>query len=59
MEDITEDFLKNNDGKIVWIRDDYLFMRGLISDDHDSRKILDKIADLKTTMRKRGHVFIA
>jgi hypothetical protein len=39
---ITEDFILQNEGKLVWIQDDYLSMRYLTTD----RKILDILEEV-------------
>lgn len=48
---VTPEFLIESDGKIVWIRDDYLSMRG-IADDPDLIDFLDHVADMKEETRK-------
>lgn len=56
-EDITEEFLVENDGKIVWLRDDHLSMRGYSVNAPDTLKLLNKVVELKTEMRKHGYIF--
>lgn len=59
IEDITEDFLKkNNHANCVWLRDDWLSMRGMAADEPEKMAIYDKIADLKEKMRANGYVFV-
>ena len=54
--EITEEFLKKNDGTLVWMRDDYLSMRGYAKG-KPSEATLDKVARLKAEMREKGHIF--
>ena len=56
--DITKDFLTKYDGEIAWIRDDYLCLIGY-SDDDEVTKILEKVIELKSEMRKEGYIFKA
>ena len=56
-EGITEEFLKKYDGKLAWIRDDYLIMKGYSKG--DTLKILNKVQEVKSSMRKNGHKFEA
>jgi hypothetical protein len=53
---ITKSFLKKNDGKLVWIRDDYLSMTYLSGDKHVI-DILNKVSELKSKMRQDGYIF--
>jgi hypothetical protein len=55
-EDITPEFLKKNDGKIVWIRDDYLSMRDLCKGEplHD---FLEHVVRVKEEVRATGYKF--
>lgn len=55
---VTESFLTEADGKVVWVRDDYLCMRG-ISGDAKLLRFLDQVADLKEHVRAKGYVFKA
>ena len=48
---ITPEFLIENDGKIVWIRWDYLSMRG-ISDDKELVEFLDYVSEVKEQTSK-------
>lgn len=51
--DITVEFLKQNDGKIVWIRDDYLCMRN-IAGPGELLDLLDHVAAVKEQARASG-----
>ena len=53
---MTEEFLKENDGKIVWIRDDYLSMIGYSKCDKTT-EILEGVIQLKAKMRAKGYIF--
>lgn len=59
-EDITPEFLKQNDGKIVWIRDDYLSMRDICMNDGDGFwDFLEHVAKVKEEVRSTGYKFYA
>ena len=43
---------------VVWMRDDYLCMRGMaFCVDHDSYNLLEKVAQLKEVMVEDGYEF--
>lgn len=56
--DITPEFLKENDGKIVWLRDDYLCMRN-IAGAGELLDFLDHVAAVKEQVRASGFQFTA
>lgn len=55
--DITKAFLMIWDGQLVWIRDDYLAMRGYA--EGEGLRVLDRVALLKEEMREEGYIFSA
>ena len=57
-EDITPEFLKENDGKIVWIRDDYLSMMGY-EEDPELLAFLEHVYAVKKQARDAGIEFTA
>lgn len=57
-EIITPEFLQSNDGKLVWIRDDYLSMRG-VSDDAELVAFLAHVEVVKRGARRFGIKFSA
>lgn len=58
VEDITEGFLKKYDGILVWLRWDYLSMKGY-EQDPAVLAVLDKAYELKLKMKKDGYEFLA
>lgn len=57
-EAITPQFLQENDGKLVWIRNDFLRMRG-ISDDSELVSFLDHVETVKRGATLAGMRFSA
>ena len=55
---VTPTFLQENDGKLVWIRWDYLSMRG-ISDDAELVDFLDYVERVKRNATAQGYKFSA
>lgn len=55
---ITPEFLKENDGKLVWIRDDYLMMNG-VQGPGEMYDFLDHVWNVKEAARQKGAVFTA
>lgn len=58
-EELTPEKLRELDGKVAWVRDDYLSMRGLASDDPDLLAYLDHVAAIKEKARSAGARFSA
>ena len=57
-EPLTRDLLKDVDGKLAWITDSYLSMRGICkNEDPELYLYLEKAAELKSQMRKEGYKF--
>ena len=57
-ETITHDFLKENDGKLVWIRDDYLSMRGVVYYfDRPLYDFLEHVDKVKEDVKQSGYEF--
>ena len=54
---ITPAFLRANDGKIVWVRDDYLCMTGYAWDNPELYDFLEHVYKVKQQCRERGMVF--
>lgn len=55
---ITHDFLKENDGKLVWIRDDYLSMKGIVY--YTNRELydfLEHVELVKEEVKQSGYKF--
>jgi len=60
IENITPEFVKKYDGKLVWLRDDYLSMRGVCyHDDRQTYDLLEHVANVKEELRKQGWKFVA
>lgn len=57
-EQITPDFLRENDGKLVWIRDDYLCMNG-IQGPGELYDFLEHVSEVKAACRRAGTEFTA
>lgn len=57
-EAITPEFLQENDGRLVWIRWDYLSMRG-ISEDTELVAFLDHVEKVKKKAQRAGAKFSA
>ncbi len=62
LKDITESFLRKNDGKLVWIRWDWLCMRNIsplykVGNNGYYSKVLDKVEKLKNKMISEGYRF--
>lgn len=57
-EMITARFLQDNDGRLVWIRSDYLSMRGM-SDDKELIEFLEHVETVKTQAKRNGVKFSA
>lgn len=58
--DITPDFLKQNDGKLVWIRDDYLSMKGICyHSDPELYDFLTHVDKVKELVHNTGYRFKA
>lgn len=57
-EAITPEFLTDADGKVVWMRDDYLMCMGLV---HGTPyyDFLAHVDQVKTRARENGHSFTA
>lgn len=56
LDDITDDFLKLYDGKLPWLRNDYLSMRGMEKRPH-IRALLDRVAEVKSRASAAGIQF--
>lgn len=54
---ITPAFLRANDGKVVWIQDDYLSMRDYACNDPELYVFLEHVYEVKQQCRERGMVF--
>lgn len=57
IDDITEDFVKEYDGKLVWLRWDYLSMRGYAKD--EELEVLNRVAEVKEKLAIGGYIFKA
>lgn len=58
--DVTEEFLleKLKNKNVIWVRDDYLSMRGMaFCGDKELYDLLEHTANLKEKLRSEGHVF--
>lgn len=55
---ITPEFLKENDGKLVWTRDDYLSMNGIQGED-ELYHFLNHVIRVKQAARAAGMEFSA
>jgi len=51
---ITEDFVKDNIDNVVWLRDDYLSMRGYEKDEK-VLAILERVVEVKRALRGNGY----
>lgn len=57
---VTIEFLRELDGQVAWIRDDYLSMRGICGGDRPNlAKFLDRVAEVKAQAKAEGVVFLA
>lgn len=57
---ITPKFLRENDGKLVWIRDDYLLCMGYVyNTDRPLYDFLDHVERVKKQARESGITFSA
>lgn len=57
---VTVELLKDLDGKVAWIRDDYLSMRGICGGDNPKlARFLDRVAEVKAQAKAEGHHFAA
>ena len=57
-EEITPEFLQKMDGKLAWIRNDYLSMRGICYyDDPELHDFLEHVAKVKEQAESAGIVF--
>ena len=45
LSDITEEFILANKGKLAWLRDDYLMMRGMATG--ETLELLNKVVEVK------------
>ena len=56
--DVTEEFLKENDGKLDWTSDWYLKQREGAKDYYPNMyKVLNKIVEMKESMKESGYKF--
>jgi hypothetical protein len=57
-QEITREFLIRNDGKLAWIRWDWLSMRGYIpKSDVKTHALLDRVVEVKVAAEAEGIVF--
>jgi len=57
---VTASFLKENDGKLAWIRDDYLMCMGYVyHSDRPYYDFLERVEQVKKQARESGITFSA
>lgn len=57
-EIVNDEFVKGLDGKVVWVRDDYLCMRGIVAfSDPKLYSFLNIVADVKEKLSSEGYQF--